>query len=317
VADVTFKLTIFKTPIAGAPVQVNSETKITDEQGEFTAPLENSTLYAISTGLGAISFDPILETGGSLATRSPVTIEAQRLINSAAEPCRILIDGVPNVYFSSINATDQALTVPLSYNYLNRMYSVTGEAVPNETFAPGTSGFSIPEQYFTSSTTVTGVWRFLGQSVTVTPNLQVCADQGMPGDCEPVDPALLRSPFEYTRKTIVRLTKQSLAAARAGTWRGTNGKFIVPFLARGARSLAYMERAFRNANEDMFSCQVVPMSCKVERVPKRELAKAFAKVFVGRVPRGLEHISRRAPQENKAFARLLRRIPDRLVRCER
>jgi hypothetical protein len=262
-----------------------------------------------------MSFDPILETGGSLAARSPVTIEAQRLISVVDEPCRVMIGGVPNVYFSSSNTTDQLLTVPLSYDYLNRMYSVTGEAVPAQSFAPGTSGFSVPEAYFTSGRTLTGVWSFLGQSVTVTPNLQVCSDRGMPGDCDPLDSALLRTPMDFTRTMILRLTKQSLAAARAGKWREKSGKFSVPFLSRGAQSLAYMERLLKNARGDLYTCQAVPKTCSVVRVPKSKLAKAFASVFVGRVPRGLEHIAVRAKRENRAFARVLRKLPDRVVRC--
>jgi hypothetical protein len=207
---VTFKLTILNTPIAGAPVQVNAETKITDSEGEFVASLDNATLYTISTGLAAVSFDPILETGAALTARSPVTIEAQRLVTPAEDPCRILINGVPHVYFSSNNVTDQTLTVPLAYTSLNQMLSVTGQATPAENFAPGTSGFSLPESYFTSGTTLMGVWKFLGLDVTITPDLQVCADRGVPGQCEAIDPTVLRSPFEYTRSTILKLTNLSL-----------------------------------------------------------------------------------------------------------
>jgi hypothetical protein len=316
IADVTFKLTIQKTPIAGAPVQVNTETKITDSQGEFTASLENSALYTISTGLEAISFEPILETGGTLAARSPVTIEAQRLITPDQDPCRILINGAPHVYFSSNNATGQTLTVPLTYTELNQMLSVTGQATPPEYFAPGTSGFSIPEDYFTSGTTLTGVWKFLGLDVTVKPNLDVCADRGVPGQCELLDPTLLRSPFEYTRATIVRLTNLSLAAARAGRWKGANGRFSVPFMSRGARALAYMERIFRNSSGQNFQCEMVPMSCSVRRVPKKELTKVFAQIFAGHVPRGLEHVARRSKSEIAAFERLMKKLPNSYVKCD-
>jgi hypothetical protein len=313
---VTFKLTILNTPIAGAPVQVNAETKITDSEGQFVASLDNATLYTISTGLAAISFDPILETGGALTARSPVTIEAQRLITPAEDPCRILINGVPHVYFSSNNVTDQTLTVPLAYTSLNQMLSVTGQATPAENFAPGTSGFSLPESYFTSGTTLMGVWKFLGLDVTITPDLQVCADRGVPGQCEAIDPTVLRSPFEYTRSTILKLTNLSLAAARSGKWRGTNGRYSVPFMSRGAKALAYMEQVFRSSNGQNFSCEVVPMSCSVQRVPKKELAKSFAKIFEGRVPRGLEDVTRRSKKEIAAFERLMRKVPNTYVKCD-
>lgn len=297
-------------------MQVNAETKVTDQNGEFTAPLENSTLYTISTGLAAISFNPILETGGALAARSPVTIAARRLVTPDEEPCRIFIDGKPHVYFSSVNETDQTMTVPLAYTGINQIYSVTGQAVPTENFAPGTSGFSIPESYFTSGRTLTGVWRFLGRDVVVSPDLQICTDQGVPGTCEALDPTTLRNPFEYTRKVIMRLTKQAVAAARKGKWKGTNGRFSVPFLSRGATSLATMEKAFRDSKSQNFMCEVTPMSCTQRRVPKQALAKAFAKIFQGKVPRGLEDIARRGALENAAFRRELRKLPNTYVKCE-
>jgi hypothetical protein len=297
-------------------VQVNAETKITDSDGEFVAALENATLYTISTGLEAISFDPILETGGTLAARSPVTIEARRLVTPAEDPCRILINGVPHVYFSSNNVTDQALTVPITYTTLNQMLSVTGEATPAETFAPGTSGFSLPESYFTSGTTLMGVWKFLGLDITLTPDLQFCSDRGVPGQCEVIDPTVMRGPFDYVRKVIIRLTKQSLAAARNGRWKSIDGKYRVPFLIQGAKALAAMDGIFKQSATPSFSCEITPKTCSLRRVPKPALTKAFSQIFVGKVPRGLEHISRRAKQEIAAFKRELRKVPDSYVTCE-
>jgi hypothetical protein len=196
------------------------------------------------------------------------------------------------------------------------MLSVTGEATPAETFAPGTSGFSVPQSYFTSGTTLMGVWKFLGLDITLTPDLQFCSDRGVPGQCEALDPTVLRSPFEYTRSTILKLTNLSLAAARSGKWKGTSGKFSVPFMSRGAKTLAYMEQVFRNSSGQNFSCEVVPMSCSVQRVPKKQLAKSFATIFQGRVPRGLEDIARRSKREIAGFERLMRKLPDSYVKCE-
>ena len=161
-----------------------------------------------------------------------------------------------------------------------------------------------------------GVWRFLGQDITVRPDLQICSDRGVPGQCEAIDPALLRRPFEYTRQTILRLTELSVAAARAGKWKGNNGTFSNPFLSRAARTLAYINRVFRNSVDRAFACEVVPMSCSVERIPKKELAKSFTKIFVGRVPRGLEHIARRSKTERPNFQRLLKMLPDSYVKCK-
>jgi hypothetical protein len=196
------------------------------------------------------------------------------------------------------------------------MLSVTGQATPAENFAPGTSGFSLPESYFTSGTTLMGVWKFLGLDVTITPDLQVCADRGVPGQCEAIDPTVMRGPFDYVRKVIIRLTNQSLVAARTGKWRSINGKYRIPFLTRGAKALVAMEGLFKESTSQSFVCEVTPKSCTIRRVPKPALTKVFAKIFRGKVPRGLEHISGRSKQEIAAFQRELRKLPDTYVTCD-
>jgi hypothetical protein len=157
VSEVSFRLVILDTPIAGAPVQINNQTEITDSEGRFVTSLENSTLYTVSSGLTGISFNPILETGASLIARSPVTIEGHRDISPEDDPCRILINGDPYVYFSLNNVADSTLSVPLSYSSLNQILSVTGQPVPPENFPPGTSGFSVPESSFSGPSGLTGV----------------------------------------------------------------------------------------------------------------------------------------------------------------
>jgi hypothetical protein len=297
-------------------VQVNNQTEITDSEGRFVTSLENSTLYTISTGLAAICFDPILETGAALTARGQVTIEAQRRVSPAEDPCRILINGDPYVYFSMNNITDTTQTVPLAYSSLNQILSVTGQAVPPENFPPGTSGFSVLESTFRNASGLTGVWKFLGQDVLIGPELVVCADRGVPGQCEPIDPTVLRRPFEHTRAVIMRLTTQAIAAARNGKWKATNSGFSVPFLARGARSLAQMEVSFRDSKQQRFACEVVPMSCSLKRVPKKEMLKYFSGIFAGKVPKGLEHISRSSKNEVAAFQRMLRTMPETYVTCD-
>jgi len=196
------------------------------------------------------------------------------------------------------------------------MLSVTGQAIPPEDFAPGTSGFSVPESDFKSGASLTGVWRFLGKDITVTNDLQICTDRGAPGACDPLDPTQLRSPFDYTRRVIVKLTQLSLAAARSGRWKGASGQYSVPFLSRGAKALAFMEKTFRDSKGQNFVCEVTPQACTVKRVPKAALEKAFMGIFQGRVPRGLEHIAQRGPQERLLFRRELRKLPERYVTCD-
>jgi hypothetical protein len=131
-----------------------------------------------------------------------------------------------------------------------------------------------------------------------------------------IDPTVLRLPYNHTRRTIIKLTELSLAAARSGKWRGAGGNFNLPFISRGARSLAYMEKVLSVTKEESFACEVVPMSCSIYRIPKKALVQSFAGIFEGRLPRGLEHISRRSKQEVATFQRVLRKVPDRVVVCD-
>jgi hypothetical protein len=295
---------------------INATTASTDVNGELRTSLVNGESYTISSGIEALSFVPLYDTGANLAARSPVVIEAERLIAAPDSPCRIVIGGLPNIYFSSLNSTDRTLSVPLSQTLLNSIYSVTGEAVPAESFAPGTSGFAVPESHFRDVDGLRGVWRFLGLEIPVASSPDVCVDRGVPGECSPIDSGVLRSPFEYTRKVIVKMAQQAIVAARIGRWRGSGGNYRIPFLGRGAQALAAMEKAFKDSNELNFVCEITPQSCVRKRVPKREMKAAFKKLFQGKVPQGLEHITARKDKELAAFERYLRILPDSYTSCE-
>ena len=144
----------------------------------------------------------------------------------------------------------------------------------------------------------------------------VCADRVVPGSCAVIDQETLRLPFTHTRAVIMKLANLSLAAVRAGRWKGTGGAFTIPFLTRDAAALQTMEVAFGDSSGQNFLCEVTPLSCTTKQVPKKALLKAFRKIFEGRVPRGLEQVSKTAPREIAAFERQLRRLPDRYTSCE-
>jgi len=295
---------------------INATTASTDVNGEVRTSLVNSETYTISSGLQALSFAPLFDTGGGFAARSPVLIAAERLVTPIENPCRVLIGGTPNIYFSSVNSTDQTLSVPLSEPLLNSIFSVTGEAVPAESFAPGTSGFTVPENYFRDVDGLRGVWKFLGLEIPIPATPSVCVDRGVPGECMPIDSGVLRSPFEYTRKVVMKMARQAIAAAQSGRWKGSKGQYRIPFLARGASALAAMERAFRDSSGQNFVCDITPQSCVTKRVPKREMRVAFKKLFDGKTPKGLEHITARREQEEAAFARYLRSLPESYTSCK-
>ena len=64
-------------------------------------------------------------------------------------------------------------------------------------------------------------------------------------------------------------------------------------------------------------CEVTPMSCVRKSVPKSAMKRAFAKVFSGKPPRGLEHLYARSKKEKKKFERLLAKVPNSYVTCEK
>lgn len=188
--------------------------------------------------------------------------------------------------------------------------------MPAEIFGPGTNGFSIAESHFRNGDALAGRWRFLGQEIVVPPHPQVCADQGVPGACTIIDQETLRIPFNHTRRTIMKLANLSLSAARAGKWKGTGGKFTIPFLSRGAAALNSMERTFPESSEQNFVCEITPLSCRTKEVPKKALITAFKRIFEGKVPRGLEHVAQSAKREVAAFERQLKKLPNRYTSCQ-
>ena len=197
------------------------------------------------------------------------------------------------------------------------MWSVSGQAVPGEVFAPGSSGFAVPETHFAQGATYSGVWRFLGQEVVVNSTPSVCTDTALPGACDPLDTAILTMPREHTRKLIMSLVGKSLAAAKAGKWKASNGKYAVPFMSRGSKALAVMTSVMPIRSGQYFKCQVISSSCVRKSVPKARLRKAFASIFAGTPPRGLQHLYKQSKSEIRKFDKVLARVPNSYAWCDR
>ena len=176
---------------------------------------------------------------------------------------------------------------------------------------PGANGFVVPESYFPSG----GGWHLLGQNINIASDPPVCADRGIPGACDVIDTQLFRGPFEYTRSVVLNLTKEALKAAKAGWWKG-GGTWSVPYLKRGGKSLAAMKEYFPDSKGQVFACEVTPLSCRTVKVPKRAFTRAFAKIFDGKVPKGLEHLQARAKREKKAFEAQLKALPEEYTTCQ-
>jgi hypothetical protein len=242
-------------------------------------------------------------------------------MSAISDPCRVLVGGVSNIYFTCVNTTDRVLSVPLTNPSadpainlsLNSLYGdpLAPPPAPPVDFAPGTTGFAVPESYFASG----GGWQFLGQNINIASDPPVCTDRGIPGACEVIDTQLLRGPFEYTRGVVLNLTKEALKAARAGKWKG-GATFSVPFFKRGGEVLAAMLRFIPDSRGQVFDCEITPLSCRTAKVPKRAFTRAFAKIFDGKVPKGLEHLQARAKREKKAFEAQLKALPEEYTTCQ-
>lgn len=300
----------------GAPLIIDSQTQTTDLNGEVTTSLAVDTQHSITTGLEALSFQPIIETGNELALHNPVLIEGTRLVRSAQAPCRVLVGGDPNIFFPTFNIADHALSVPLQYPSLNSMLSVTGGATPAELFASGSSGFVVPESDFHTPSGLYGVWNFLGQSVAVPSSPDVCADTGTPGECSAVSDAELLRPFDYTRRAILRLAGEATRSARARKGQPNGSSFSKAFLRRGAAVLARMQREIIRSKGDKFICDRAPMSCTTVRVSQPVLIKAFASIYDSKLPTTLAPVRKRKAREVGDFKKFLAGVPQEYVVCE-
>ena len=243
-------------------------------------------------------------------------------MSAISDPCRVLVGGVSNIYFTCVNTTDRVLSVPLtdpsadparnlSLNFLYGDPLAPPPPAPPVNFAPGRSGFAVPESYFPRG----GGWHLLGQNINIASDPPVCTDSGIPDACEVIDTQRLQGPFEYTRRVVLNLTKEALEAAKAGWWKG-GGTWSVPYLKRGAKALAAMLRFLRYSKGQVFACEVTPLSCRTVKVPKRAFTRAFAKIFDGKVPKGLEHLQARAKREKKAFEAQLKALPEEYTTCQ-
>jgi hypothetical protein len=200
------------------------------------------------------------------------------------------------------------------------MYSVTGGAAPPDYFAPGTSGFTVPEAEFTLNGSLTGVWIFLGQSVNVTSDLKMCADSGMPGQCSVMTQAQLKVPLDYTRSVVVRLTKMATAMAKKGMLKGAQGSYSTVLLGRGASTIAAMQQMLAPTMKGVtYTCPSDPgASCTLVSLNnfKSVAQRNFSRIFAKPVPKGFESIAKMGPQEIRAFkANVLDKLPNQVWVC--
>ena len=227
----------------------------------------------------------------------------------------MLVGGTPNLYFTSVNTVDHTLEVPLSYTELNALYSPSGQAIPPSAFAPGTSGFAIPESYFTGGIGLEGYWRFLGESIQVPAQAPICADTGVPGECRVIPGTTFEGPFEFTRKTYFKLLTRANAAAVSGKWKAANGLIAKRIQARAARTLALMRSVTPPDTTPRFVCGLSPKNCATFKINKQALIKAFKAMHTIALPKGLQLITKDYTADARRFKKIVEALPDEYITC--
>ena len=316
------------------PLDFNGDVVTTDELGAFAVILKENNEYKISSGLpanlgvvAAISFTDILESGASLAERSPVIIPMQRNVRLDGPVCRVLRnDAIELAFFPYENTTSSIpglpdgvqIEVPLIYSKLNQIFSPTDNPnpapVPETLFAIGKNGFVRELSAFATSTgTYTGTWNFLGEQSIIDGPLEICADRGDSELCTPTDEIALNEITIYTNKVIVsQITKTNrIAASKPSKQNRANSRFITN---RGSEVLAAITQQI-STYYNTYTCQVVAATCGTKKVNKKKIEDFFIRLYT-RTPKGLESLNSDKAAGKKRLKALLKKIPQNVASCD-
>ncbi len=313
--QVSLQVVINQTPVPGAPLKINNDVVTADASGRIRTALATDRYHLIRSGHDGITFSPIYRTGSQLKAQSPVTIQAQRLVASASEPCLLVVGGDTRVYFTALNTAGYPVAAPLSAPLLNSLWSVTGQATPPELFASGISSFAISQSHFAQGERLFGQWNFFGQEVIVPDQPPMCEAAGASGMCKAIKNAAVRAPIGEARKVISNLVEDSYALAQSGRWKVQSGTFTVPFESRGAIALASLEKALPNSSVQLYSCKRLPKSCKRVRVQKARLLQVFLKIFAPKIPKELASLVAKTDRLTAGFRRAVSRMPATYNTC--
>ena len=316
------------------PLDFNGAVVTTDELGAFAVILKENNEYEITSGLptnlggvAAISFTDVLESGASLAARSPITIEMQRNVRLDGPVCRVLRnDATELAFFPYENTTSSIpglpdgvqIEVPLIYSKLNQIFSPIDNPnpapVPETLFAIGNQGFARELSAFATSTgTYAGTWNFLGEQAIIDGPLEICADRGDSGLCTPTDKSALNEITIYTNKVIVsQITKTNrIAASKPSKQNRANSRFITK---RGLAVLAAITQQI-STYYNTYTCQVVVASCRTIKVDKNKINALFNRLYT-RTPRGLKSLTSDKAARKKRLVALLKKIPQNVASCD-
>ena len=316
------------------PLDFNGDVVTTDELGAFAVILKENNEYKITSGLpanlggvAAISFTDILESGASLAERSPVIIPMQRNVRLDGPVCRVLRnDAIELAFFPYENTTSSIpglpdgvqIELPLIYNKLNQIFSPIDNPnpapAPETLFAIGKQGFARELSAFATSTgTYAGTWNFLGEQAIIDGPLEICPDRGDSKLCTPTDEKALNEIWIYTSRVIVnQITKASKLAANK-TWRPDPDKRLF-IINRGSAVLAALRQEI-STYYNTHTCEVVAATCRTINVDKKKIRALFNRLYT-RTPKGLESLASDEAARKKRLEALLKKIPKNVTSCD-
>ncbi len=315
------------------PLDFNGDVVTTDELGAFAVILKENNEYKISSGLpanlggvAAISFTDILESGASLAERSPVIIPMQRNVRLDGPVCRVLRnDAIELAFFPYENTTSSIpglpdgvqIELPLIYNKLNQIFSPIDNPnpapAPETLFAIGKQGFARELSAFATSTgTYAGTWNFLGEQAIIDGPLEICADRGDAEPCTLNNEIVLDEIWSYTKETFIAQIELSNSLAGKRWFPNPSNRHVI--LKRGVKILRALRAAIvRYYNT--YSCEVVAAGCSTFKVDKKRISLIFSGLYT-KVPKGLESLGNDKVKRKKHIERLLKKLPTEVTSCD-
>jgi hypothetical protein len=328
---VAVRVAIDKTPVAGLDVYFYGESNTlvtssaqTNESGIAMQLVGDTDMMTISSGLEAISFNPVSGPATALHALGIIDVSASRSLQ-AGSVCRYSdLLNQEFLAFYAFNSATKNLFVPQRRS-LNSLHAGDGSPTrtqPRESFPPGLSLFTVPlSEFRTGGGFVScrfGMWRFLGAerqlSCSVSqagPNVPLCENQAML-PCVALDESVLkrvRAIVRQARKRVGRLEQEMKLLYPAENRRYSTTRDLI----KGTRRIRSLISEIKMM---VSSCSVTNPRCSEFKLPRTKFAKAFRRAFGPRPARGRRYFrSVRAYYVTK-FRRILSSFPSRLVKCD-
>lgn len=301
------------------PLVVNGTPEVTDERGEFSRVFVSKAPARIESGLPAVVFEPVVDTGLGLEMQNPVTISATVLLApyaADATQCEVLVGRQRSVFLRYVNYSDMGLEVPVGGM---NSFLTSGGAVPEKFFAPGLNGFITPLDTFFNGYDYDGTWMFLGKTVPLQFPLPVCTDSGAGSDCKVITARDLKKIRDLFKSIVQRYNDKAdeLLRHRRGddiTWERAR-RWRYDLRERSDRLLNSVTRRLRRIQPPVFFCGEPPPQCRIKTFPQPVLNIYFDQLLGGRPPYPLAELRDNTKRDRRRWRILLSKYPQVYHRC--